>query len=270
MADRPSTIAAYRAVLGSRLRSQLVYRTSFALDLTGSAMIATTDFAEVYVVFHNIKVLGGLDLGGACLVFGLGTVGFALANAVCGQLDTMPELIRTGRIEALMLRPQPLLAQLITSDVTLKRIGGAVVGLIVLAYGLASADLHWTAARVALLLLTPVSGAGVFSALFVAAGAIQFWLIDAAEITNSFTYGSSYAARYSAAVLPVPVRLLFAFVMPAAFTAYLPTLVLLGRPGPAWLPAWLGWWTPLVAVAAWTAALLLWRRGVRHYTGAGG
>jgi ABC-2 type transport system permease protein len=141
---------------------------------------------------------------------------------------------------------------------------------VVLGTALATLDVDWTPPRLALLILSPISGAAVFGALFVAAGAVQFWLVDAGEVTNGFTYGSSYAARYSSGVLPLPVRLLFAFLVPAAFTAYLPALAVLGLPGPAWLPAWLGWYTPVVGVLAWAGALLLWRQGVRHYTGAGG
>lgn len=273
MADRAAarpTLHAYRVVLGARLRSQLIYRTSFGLDVLGSVMVAVTDFVEVYVIFHNVPTLGGLDAGGAFLVFGLGTLAFALASALCGEIDNMPVFIRSGTLETMLLRPMPLLAQIVTGDVRLRRLGGAAVGVVVLVVGLVVADVHWTPHRVALLVISPLTGAAVFGALFVVAGAVQFWLVDAGEITNGFTYGSSYAARYSGGALPLPVRLLFAFVIPAAFTAYLPALVILGQPGPPWLPAWLGWCTPLAGVIAWAVALTLWRLGLRHYTGAGG
>jgi len=263
-------LAAYRAVLGARLRSQLAYRTSFWLDVFGAVMVAVTDFTEIYVIFHNVPTLGGLDLPAAMLVFGLATIGFAFANMVCGELDTMPQFIRTGTLEVMLLRPLPLLAQLITADVRLKRIGGAVVGLVTLVLGIRLAHVAWTPQAAALAAVTPLLGAALFSALFVAAGALQFWLVDSPEVTNSFTYGSAYASRYSGAALPLPVRLFFAFVVPAAFTAYLPTLAILARPGPPWLPGALGWYGPLAVAIAWTVALLLWRAGVRRYTGAGG
>ena len=269
-ADRPGVLRSYRVVVGSRIRAQTSYRTSFTVDVLSSVLFAGVDLTEVYVIFHNIPTLGGLDLPAALLVFGLSMAGFSLANTVCGQLDTIPRYIRTGTLDVMLLRPQPLLAQLLTTDVSLRRLGTGAVGVAVLAVSLTSVPVHWTAARVLLLVTTPLSAAGVFVALFIAAGAVQFWLVDAAEVTNAFTYGSAYAAHYSSAVLPVPVRLTFAFIVPAAFTGYLPALALLGLPGPAWLPAWLGWCTPGMAVVALTVALLLWRRGVRHYSGAGG
>ena len=66
--------------------------------------------------------------------------------------------------------------------------------------------------------------------------------------------------------------MLFTFVVPAAFVAYLPVLTLLDIPGT--LPGGisgtvLGWCSPIAAAAVWTVALLGWRAGLRHYTGAG-
>ncbi|MDQ6895035.1 MAG: ABC transporter permease, partial [Actinomycetota bacterium] len=110
----------------------------------------------------------------------------------------------------------------------------------------------------------------IVGALFVAAAALQFFLVEGSEVTNAFVYGGSYASQQSAQVFPHPLRLLFSFVVPAAFVAYLPTVVLLDLPGATLLPAWLGWLAPVAAIATWGVALLLWRAGIRHYQGAGG
>jgi ABC-2 type transport system permease protein len=275
VADRPadqhsgSTVTAFRALVASRARSQAVYRASLALDLVGSMLIALVEFAEIYVVFGNVKLLGGLDLTGAILVFALSNVGFSLADLAVGQLDNIPTLIRTGTLDAVLLRPLPVLLQLCAHDVSLRRLGRTAIGLALLGIALSRSELDWGAATVALLVITPLAGAAIFAALFVAAGAAQFWLIDGAEVTNAFTYGSSFASSYPGSVYSAPVRLFFTFVIPALFTAYLPVLTLLGRDAPG-IPGWLGWCTPLVAGLAWLAALAGWRAGLRRYTGAGG
>jgi ABC-2 type transport system permease protein len=265
-----ATARAYRVLLGSRLRSQTSYRTSFGLDVLGSLAAGAVEFVEVYVIFHNVPVLGGLDFTAAMLMFGLANLGFGLGDLVAGHLDQVPTLIRLGTLDVMLLRPLPVLAQLMTGDVQLRRLGRAGVGFAVLGIALARADVDWTPARLALLAVTPVAGAVLFASLFLAAGAVQFWLIDGGEFTYAFTHGASYAASFSPAVLPLPLRALFTFVVPAAFTGYLPTLAILGQPGPPWLPSWLGWWVPAVAVVAWLVALGLWRLGLRRYTGAGG
>ena len=72
MAELVARLAPYRAVLASRVRSQRAYRASFVVDLVASALVTVTEFAEVWVLFHNVDVLGGLTLAQVMLVFGLG------------------------------------------------------------------------------------------------------------------------------------------------------------------------------------------------------
>ncbi|WP_342749193.1 ABC transporter permease [Nocardia donostiensis] len=262
--------APYAAVLSSRIRAQRSYRLSFASDLMGALLVGLIEFAEVWVIFHNARVLGGLDLNAALLLFGLSNTSFALAQVLFGHLDKLPTLIRLGTLDAYYLRPQPLLLQLITSEVSLRRMARAAVAVVVLALGLVRNDIDWDAGVVALITLTLVTGVALFGGLFVAAAGCQFFLIDGAELTNSFTYGGSFAAAQPASVFPTPLKLLFCYAVPVAFTAYLPTLAILGLPGPSLIPSWLAWLSPLAMVWVWLAALGVWRLGTRHYQGGGG
>ncbi|WP_332838763.1 ABC transporter permease [Nocardia bovistercoris] len=274
MADLPlpagTWLTPYVAVLRSRMRAQRAYRLSFASEVFSAFLIGLVEFAEVWVIFHKVKVLGGLDLEGALLLFGLSNTTFALAQVVAGHLDTLPNMIRMGTLDAFHLRPQPLLLQLITSDISLRRFARAAVAIAVLGIGLARNDIAWSPATFALLTITLIGGIALFTGLFVAAAGLQFFLIDGAELTNSFTYGGSFAAMQPASVFPTPLKILFGLAIPVSFTAYLPTIALLGLPGPPLLPSWLAWLTPVATLWVWALALCLWRTGTRHYQGGGG
>ncbi|MGW5384093.1 ABC transporter permease [Nocardia sp. NPDC003963] len=260
----------YAAVLSSRIRAQRAYRLSFASDMAGATMVGLVEFAEVWVVFHQAKVLGGLDLDAALLLFGLSNLAFALAQLVFGHLDKLPGLIRLGMLDIYHLRPQPVLLQLVTSDFSLRRLARASVALVVLTVGLIRNDIDWSAATAALIGLTVLSGTVLFGGLFVVAAGCQFFLIDGAELTNSFTYGGSFAATQPASIFPTPLKLLFCVAIPVAFTAYLPTLALLDLPGPAGMPSRLAWCAPLAAAWTWLLAWAMWRIGTRHYQSGGG
>ncbi|MET9027488.1 ABC-2 family transporter protein [Nocardia sp. NPDC004168] len=260
----------YVAVLRSRIRAQRSYRLSFASELLSAFLVGLVELAEVWLIFRTARVLGGLDLDGALLLFGLSNTSFALSQVLFGHLDTLPVLIRMGQLDAYHLRPQPLLLQLITSDISLRRFARASVSIVALVTGAARNDIAWSSTTAALLALTLVGGIALFGGVFVCAAGLQFYLIDGSELTNSFTYGGSFAATQPASVFPTPMRLLFGFAIPVSFTAYLPTLALLGLPGPPLLPAWLAWLTPAAALWVWLLALGLWRSGTRHYQGGGG
>ncbi|WP_306361385.1 ABC transporter permease [Nocardia sp. CC227C] len=270
MGEAPSRLAPYRAVLASRLRAQRAYPLSFGLDLCSAFLIGLVEFAEMYVIFANVPRLGGLDLTAMLLLFGLSNTAFTVADMLVGHLDTLPDYIRKGQLDAFYLRPQPLLLQLATSDIALRRIARLAVAVTILGLGIARNDIAWTPVHLVLFAVTLLSGIAIFAGLFVCAAGLQFYLIDGAELTNSFTYGGSYASMQPTSVFPTPMKLIFAFLVPVAFTSYLPTIALLDLPGPAMLPSWLAWAAPLAAVWVWAAALGLWRLGTRHYQGGGG
>ncbi len=261
---------AYRVILAARIRAQTTYRVSFVTDVLGTVMVGLTELGEVYVVFHNVPRLGGLTFGQALLVFALSNIGFSLADMAVGHVDGLPTYIRAGTVDVFYLRPLPLLAQLVTSEVSLRRFGRLGVALVVLVVALTVNAIDWSAAVVAMLVLAVVSGAAICSALFVTAAAVQFFLVEGSEATNAFTYGGVYAAQQSTQVFPNPLKVFFTFVVPAAFVAYLPAVVVLELPGGDLLPGWLGWLAPAVGAVAWAVALGLWRVGTRHYQGAGG
>ena len=260
----------YRAVLASRVRAQRSYRASFALDLTSSLLVGLIELAEVWVLFHNVVRLGGLEFSQILLVFGLADLCFSLADLSFGHCDTLPTYLRAGTLDVFYLRPQPLLLQLITSDVSLRRLARAAVGLVALVAGMIVNDIDWTPAHVVLLLLAVVSGYVTFAGIFVWAGGVQFFLVEGAETTNAFVYGGRYAATQPASVWQRPLWVVFGFLFPMAFTGFLPALALLDIRGPGWLPGWAGWCAPVAAAWTWLMALTSWRLGVRHYQGGGG
>ena len=260
----------YRAVVASRIRAQRAYPASFALDFFGSLLVGLTEFGEVFVIFHNVGVLGGLTFHNILLLFGLSNLSWSIADMLVGHLDTLPTYVRAGTVDAFFLRPQPVLAQLMTSEFSLRRLARMSVAVVTLVLGLAWNPIDFGPRVFALLVIAVVFGAAIFAALFVCAASLQFFLINGAELTNTFTYGGSYAASQPASIFPGPLKLLFGYLVPVVFTAYLPTLAILDLPGPGGLPSWLAWLTPLAAVWTWVMALVLWRWGSRHYQGGGG
>lgn len=269
MAEAPTVAGAYAALVRSRLAAQTAYRASFWFEVLAQLGIGFIDFAEIYVVFHQVRALGGFSFAEVGLMFGLATASFAWADMLVGHVDGLPTYVRTGALDAMLLRPLSTLGQLVTSDLSLRRLGRSGAGFIVLVVALTNAGIDWTPARVALLVVTPVVGCTIFGAIFVATATVSFWLVEGTEFANAFTYGGNYLSSMPFTVFQVAVRRFFTFVLPAAFVSYLPALALLGRDDPAGLPGWLSWSGPVAALLAVAAAGAVWRVGLRHYTGAG-
>ena len=270
-AHRPvSTARMVRTLYGSRIRSQASYRTSFVSDLLGQALIVGVEFLELWVILANVGTLGGMTLPQVAVVYGLGSLAFGIADLLLGEIDGLSTYIKSGKLETLMIRPVPMLLQISSLDLSLRRIGRILVGLGMYVVALGIVGFTPTAATLALAVIAPLAGAAIFGALLTMAGAMQFWLIDGREFANAFTYGGNYVATTPGAVFALPMRAFFTFVIPATLVAYAPTLVLLDLPGPILLPQWTGWMGVPAAILTWALAALLWRAGIRTYTGAGG
>lgn len=266
---RPGALTPIGALLGSRLRSQLQYRTSFTADVAGSLAIGVLEIVELLVILGAATTLAGLPFEVCLLIYGVSGAGFAIADLLVGHVDRLPDYVRRGTLDALLLRPVPVLAQLVTIDVEFHRIGRLLPAVLAIVWALLLGGVPFGAAQLAFLLASVVAAAGIFGALFVTAAGAQFWLLDGREFMNAFTYGGNYAASYPASLYAQPLRFAFTFVVPAAFAGYLPVLSLLGLTEGTGLPAWIGWLAPAATVLAWLAALAVWRAGLRHYTSAG-
>jgi ABC-2 type transport system permease protein len=262
--------ALYVRLVGARLRSQLQYRTSLALETAAQFVIGLLDFAAILVLFHNVPALGGWSVAEVALLYGISGVAFALADLAIGHLDRLSQLVREGNFDLVLVRPRATLYQVVTSDFQLRRLGKAGQALAVLGYALAANDIAWTVGRVVVLALTIVSAIVIFCAVWIAVICIVFWSVEGTETANTFTYGGQYFSQYPINIYDEWLRGLLGFVVPTAFVAYFPALYILDKPDPLALPEGLQFASPVVAVAAVLGARIVWRVAVRHYQSAGG
>lgn len=262
-------LSIYLRLAHAQIRGQVSYRASFLLNCLGQGIAQGTDLVVILILFSRVASLGGFDVHAVLLFYALAGLAFGLADLIFGSIERLPTLIRDGTFDVLLLRPLETLAQLLVSDLQLRRIGRIATALGVLAYSISTLDIQWTPAKVLLTVLAPVSGTLIFGSIFVAANTVSFWFIDARELANTVTYGGNYLTSYPITIYNHVLRYLLAYLVPGAFVSYYPALILLGRPDPLGAPSWIGWLSPLVAVLAATVAGALWRFAVRHYRGTG-
>ena len=262
-------LAAYRHLIAAQVRGQAQYRASFASDLTGSVLFGVLDILSVVVVFRVTPTLGAFSFAEVFLMTALADCAFAIADLLVGNVERLRVYVRSGLLDAVLVRPLGVLPQLAVMDVAARRVGRVVFGVAMLAVASAYAQLPLTPARLALLTVTPLAGAAIFAAIFVATAAVAFWWIESGEIANGLTYGGLNFTQFPITIYGPMLRRLFAFGVGFAFVAYYPALALLDRPDPLGGPALLGYAAPLVATGAVAVAALVWRVGVRHYRSTG-
>ena len=264
MAEVVHALVLWRRLAGARARSQMQYPASFALLCVAAATAPLVDLLTLLLVFENTPTLAGWDTGEVVLLYAVTGLAFSTGDAIVGCVDTVSERIRDGSFDAFLLRPVPSLVQVCADAFALRRFARVAFALAVLAVVAANGVVAWTPARAAMLVGSVVTGFAVFSAIWVATSAVAFWVVDAREFGNAFTYGGGFLANQPLDIYGAWLRRFVTYVLPIAFAVYLPVAWVLGKQaGP---PVWL---SPLVAAAAVVVARAAWRTGVRHYRSTG-
>jgi ABC-2 type transport system permease protein len=267
--DAPGVLAPHLALVRASLRAQLAYRLSAALLLLTAALATFLDFLVIAAIFTHLPRLAGWTLPEVALLYGIAGVGFGITDLCIGTLDSLPQQIRDGGFDLVLLRPVGTLYQVLAREFGVRRIGKAAQSAAVLALAVAHLSIAWTPARVAMLTVALVAGPLIFGSIWVIAITHVFWTVDTGEVANAFTYGGSFLTQYPVNLFAGWLRDLLAFVVPMAFVAYEPALFILGRADPMGLPPFTPLLTPAVGAALVAVAWLAWRTGVRHYRGTG-
>ncbi|MGW6511274.1 ABC transporter permease [Streptomyces niveus] len=262
-------LRAYGLIVAMWMRSTMTYRASFAMTAFGNFAVTAFDFIAILMMFSHVDRLGGYSLPEVAFLYGAAGASFGLADLAMGSTDRLGRRIRDGTLDTLLVRPAPVLAQVAADRFALRRLGRITQGLLVLGYALATVDIAWTPVKVAMIPMMVLSGAVIFSAVFVAGAAFQFWAQDAAEVQNSFTYGGTTLLQYPPTVFAKDLVRGVTFVVPLAFVNWLPALYVMDRDDPLGLPDWVAFLPPLVAVGFCAVAGLAWRAGLRGYRSTG-
>ncbi|MBG0568127.1 ABC transporter permease [Actinoplanes aureus] len=262
-------LRAYAALAGAQFRSVTSYRTSFLVEVIGNMGATVFDVLTVFVLFRATPEVGGFTLEQAVLVVGLSAAGFTLADMLVGNVDGLKNYVRTGTLDAVLVRPLPALPQLLLMDMPLRKTLRVVFGFVVLSGAVAVNDIDWTPARLVLIVAAPLAACVFFGSIFVISASLAFWWVDSGQVGSAFTYGGRDFTSYPVTVYGEWFRALFAYALGFAFVAYQPALALLGRADPLGLPAWAGFVSPLVALLAAAIAAGVWRAGIRRYRSTG-
>ena len=261
-------IEIYARLYRSRLRSQLQYPLSFALQVIGMFGATLLDFLVILVLFTQLTSLAGWSLWEVAFLYGASYLPFKLADIFVGKVERLGEWI-PDRAVRLPARPATRDAWANAQGRRGPQAGrGLAQGVAVFVVALAHVSIDWTPAKALMMILMLMSGFVIFCSVWIATNAAAFWLVNIREAANAFTYGGNYLTQYPLDILGPWFRRLFAFLIPVAFVNYFPSVYLLDKPIEPW-PDVLQFLSPLVATGAAAVAAIVWRAGVRRYSSTG-
>jgi ABC-2 type transport system permease protein len=240
------------------------YRASFILQSIGAFLITGFEFIAVWMLFDRFGQLRGWSLAEVALLYGVISVTFAIADAIGRGFDQFAVMVKAGDFDRLLLRPRSTVLQLLGQELTLRRVGRFLQGLVILIYAIVVLQVDWDLARMLLLIMSIACGICLFLGLLVMQATSAFWTTESLEVWNAFTYGGVFMSQYPLTIYRAWFARFFTFVIPLACINYLPMTAILRRNTSAWC-----WLAPLAGLWFLLFSLQLWKFGVRHYRSTG-
>src|SRR5450755_144607 len=213
----------YLLLIRMQVLAQAQYKANLVLDITTYFFVAGLEFVTVLLFFVRFPTLLGWHVGEIALLAGVMSISFGLAEMIGAGIDDFASIIKRGEFDRVLLRPVGIFIQVFGSDFRLRRLGRLTQGILACALALhLLSDLHWTSAKVLVLLLDIASGAGIFITVQLLGATVCFWTIETTELTNILTYGGREMLSYPLTIYHQLLQRFFLFIVPVTFGSYIP------------------------------------------------
>ena len=180
----------YRKYLAMLLKCQLQYKASFFLTALGQFLVSFTAALGVFFMFTRFHHVNGFTFHQVLISFSIVLMAFSLAECFARGFDTFPNLIRTGMLDRILVRPRNVIFQVLTSQMEFSRIGRLLQSVLMLIFAMTFGEVVWTFDKILTLVFMLLGGVCIFSGLFMVYAGISFFTIEGLEFMNIFTDGS--------------------------------------------------------------------------------
>lgn len=258
-----TTLKLFTTLLKINLQQELAYRVDTFINIALSLMWLGWELLSLTIIFSNTDRLGGWGPGELLALLGVWRlVNTLLAAIIWPNTERFNASVRDGSLDYTLLMPVNSLVLVSMSRIVIWRAWDILLSVALIIWGLAMSGAAVAPLNLVSFLALTATGAVVIYSLWIVLIAFTFWFV---KFDNNVTILQALmdAGRYPATVYPPWLRLLITFVIPIAVATTVPLQALRGD---------LAWWQVLlflgVGLASLQVAMLVWRAGVKRYSGA--
>ncbi len=255
----------YSIILRNSLIRELSFKANFLLWMVVEILWFCGQIVFFSIIFGNVNHIGDWSKWEVVLLVGTHQIIAQLFQAFFFvNVSNIPELVRTGKLDSLLVLPIDSQFAVSTKQFGLDSIVNAFVGAIVVVVSLSKLGIVPSLSAVILYLVALVFGIAVHYSIMLSLAAFSFWIVRAQGLVYGY-FNFLNIARYPDVIFPSLFRFIFGWIIPVVIVANIPTRLLIksmGQPG----------WLMLQLVVASTVVSLLsrffWQFALRHYSSA--
>ncbi|WP_426106009.1 ABC transporter permease [Massilia sp. TSP1-1-2] len=245
---------------GVFLRKLMQYRADFLIGAFGFVVSVSTRALFIYLVFRHVNTISGWSYHQVLFLFGFSLIPRGLDHMFSDQLwELGRKLIQRGEFFKYLIRPINPLFHLVSERFFYPDgLGEIGAGIAIAIYAAGSLPIAMSPTKALMMLLLVLSAALIYLSVKLAFASLAFWTVNSLPAMNA-AYQLSSFVKYPLDIFHHAIQFALLWVLPFAFTAYVPVLYILHD------DCTLVYWTPVVALLSFTAAYRLWLAGIERY-----
>ncbi len=254
----------YRKILIQDLKSKMSYRADFVISNIGMIVSNLVGFVTFYILFQNFPSINGWTMYEMLFLYGFSLIALTPVQCFFDNNWNLRYVVKTGDFIKYCFRPINIFFYYISEVFDVKGLGQLVFGIGTLVYAWRHLAIPVTGVIIAQTVLFLFAASLFMISIMNFAAATCFWIQNSGYIMVIMFRFKDFA-KYPASIFNSVFRIVFTFVIPIAFIAYYPSLVVL-RPNE--IPV-LSWLSPIIGLLFFYLSYRFWLLGARKYDGTG-
>lgn len=243
--------------------NELQYRVNFFIQILQSGIALVVGLVGLGLVFSHTTDLAGWTRPQLLAVMGVHILMGAIIRAtIQPNMQRLMEDIQEGTFDFVLTRPADAQALVSVREFRFWQIVDVALGLIVLGWAAVEMRATFDVLTIGAFLLALLFGGLMLYSFWLMLTTVAFWVIRMDQMINLFE-GLYAAGRWPVGIYPDWLRYGLTFLVPVAFAVTVPAEALTQRLTPETL---LG--AGAFAALLFILARLLWRQGLKAYSGA--
>lgn len=255
----------YSIMLRNSLIREMNFKTNFLLWMVVEFLWFLGQIVFIEVLFGYVESIGTWTKWEVVMLVGTHQlVGQIFQAFFYVNLADISELVRTGKLDFLLLQPLDSQFAISTRRFGLDNLVNAAIGIGFVIFAMAKLGLEPTYGQIALYAIAVVLGVVIHYCILCVLAATAFWLVHAQGVIYGY-YSLFTIGRYPDVIFRGLFKFVFSWIVPVIVVANVPTRVFIHAGENPWELLW-----PLAAAAALAAVFtrLFWLAAVRRYASA--
>ena len=251
-------------------KHNMQFPVASVINILAVLLRESTSIWVIYLTLSRFGHINDWNMDEMFFLFSLLFLTYSGVVMLFADMRDFSQFVRDGKFDRIMVRPQGLMIQLISSHADgTAALGHGCLGIILFVISANKVGIIWNVKNILYYIFTILGGILIQGAVFIFFSALCFYLIEVRNIKDILYWNTRKFAGYPISIFNKGIQFVMIYLVPFAFVNYFPAQYLLRKEDMAAYPQIYMYIAPFVGIVLYGAAYLFWRYSVRYYVSTG-